>query len=421
MNEETRTKLALFRFSLIAPLVNGSTDRTAREYLEEICAKPYDVPGFGQREFSTSTLKHWLYAYRKHGLDGLKKAHRTDQGKFRTLSSEAQEFIMEDLKANPGRTALAIYQDLVNARLADIPSLSTVQRFVRNLRSTLIEPEIERRRYECKFANDCWQSDVCVGPYLLVGGKKKRTYLIAILDDASRLIVHSQFFFQGNYLALEETFRQALLKRGIPKKLFVDNGKVFQSQQLQLICARLGIAVSFARPYSPASKGKIERYFRTFRDQFLSQLDLREVSSLEVLNKLNLAFTEETYNRRPHSSLQGKSPIDRFLEDQDKLQFPSHAQLERQFLHEVKRRVTKDAIVSLDKVAYEVPQIYCGCQVKILFSPYDSSQVYLVPPGEETSIRIDPVRTVDNSQIPRKQNLRKPLDYTALYGGEDSV
>lgn len=117
-----------------------------------------------------------------------------------------------------------------------MPFLSTMQRFVRNLRSTLIEPEIERRRYECKFANDCWQSDVCVGPYLLI---------------------------------LEETFRQALLKRGIPKKLFVDNGKVFQSQQLQLICARLGIAVSVARPYSPASKGKIERYFRTFRDQFL--------------------------------------------------------------------------------------------------------------------------------------------------------
>ena len=281
MDKNTKTELALFRFSLIAPLVNGSCEKSQKEYLEEICAKRYDVPGLGNREFSTTTVRYWLSLYRRYGLDGLKTKPRNDQGRFRHLSFEAQEFIKESLKASPGQTAIMIHQDLLNSRLSDKPSLSTVSRFVRQLRNTLTEPEIERKRYECRFANDCWQSDIMVGPYLLIDGKKLKTYLIAFMDDASRLIVHSQFFFTENYLALEETLRQALLKRGIPKKIFVDNGKVYQSLQLRLICARLGITLSFARPYSPSSKGKIERFFRTLRNSFLSQLDISDISSFE--------------------------------------------------------------------------------------------------------------------------------------------
>lgn len=117
------------------------------------------------------------------------------------------------------------------------------------------------------------------GPILTLDGKKKRTYLIALLDDASRLVIRCEFFFEENYLALEATFRQALPERGIPKKLFVDSGRIFRSQQLQLICTRLGIVLSYTRPFSPASKGKAERYFRTFREQFLDCLETQEITS----------------------------------------------------------------------------------------------------------------------------------------------
>ncbi|MBO8129868.1 MAG: DDE-type integrase/transposase/recombinase [Peptococcaceae bacterium] len=417
MNENLREDLALFRFSLIAPLVRGTTEKSIKEYLEEVCAKTYDVPGLGLREFSPSTLKHWLTDYRRHGLEGLKREPRSDRGTFRSLSPEAQQFITESLKASPKRSAVNIYQDLLTTKLPDLPSLSTVQRFIRQNRNSLVEPEIERRRYECEFANDCWQSDVCVGPYLLLNGKKKKTYLIAFLDDARRLIVHSQFFFEENYQALEETFRQALLKRGIPKKLFVDNGKIYQSRQLRLICARLGIALSFTRPYSPASKGKIERYFRTWRQQFLTPLQSEQITSLQQLNQLNTAYAENTYNHRPHSALGELTPMQRFLQDKDKLQFLSPAQIEAAFLHQVKRRVTKDATVSIERVVFEVPQIYCGQQVDILFQPRDLTWAYLKHPHTDKPIRIEPIRTVDNSKIPRKQNRPEPIDYTQLYQG----
>ena len=412
MDEKTRNDLAIFRFSLIAPLTNGTLQKPMREYLEEICAKKYEVPGLGLREFSPSTLRHWLYCYNKYGFDGLRKELRSDRGQFRTLSAEAQQFIMELLKASPKMKASSIYEQMLAAQLLGTPSLSTIQRFVKRVRNTLTEPDIERRRYECEFANDCWQSDVCFGPDLIVDGKKKKAYLIALLDDASRLVVHSQFFFEENYLSLEATLRQALLKRGIPKKLFVDNGKLFRSRQLQLICARLGIALSFTRPYSPASKGKIERYFRTLRGQFLDCLDIQDITSIEHLNQLLYSYVETTYNIRPHSSLGGQTPMERFLKDQERLRFVSGIHLNEAFLHSVTRRATKDAVVSVKKVAFEVPQIYCGQQVEILFTPQDLNHVFLQPPHGGERIRIEPVQLIDNSRIPRKQNQHGSIDFS---------
>ena len=188
----------------------------------------------------------------------------------------------------------------------------------------------------------------------------------------------------------------------------------------------MGITLSFARPYSPSSKGKIERFFRTLRNSFLSQLDISDISSFDELNKLNTAYIEGTYNQRPHSSLNGLSPIERFLQDKEHLRFVEASRIQRDFLHEVKRRVSKDATISLNRKIFEVPQIYCSHQVKILYSPYDLSLpdennisfAYISPPEGGELIRIYPVRTVENSMIPRKQNLREPIDYTRLYEGE---
>ena len=417
MDDKTKQELALFRFSLIAPLVNGTAGRPAKEYIEEVCSRRYDVPGLGVREFSPSTLRGWLSSYNKSGLDGLIKKTRDDDGKFRSISPEAKMLIDEVLKANPTKTALNVYQSLLASRLPDAPSLSTVQRYVKQVRSALSEPQVERRRFECQYANDCWQSDAMQGPYILEDGRKRETHLLIFLDDTSRLVVDSRYFFVENYLALEKLLYQALLKRGIPKKIFCDNGKIFHSTQLSLICARLGIALSFARPYSPESKGKVERYFRTHQEQFLKDLDIHKITSLDQLNQLNAAYTEGTYNLRKHSALNGLSPMERFMRDQERLRFVSRDRLDQAFLHEEKRRVSKDATVSLGKTFYEVPQIYCGLRVVILFSPHDPSCVYLKPPDGGELIRIQPVRPVDNSMIPRKQNLRDPLDYTKLYEG----
>lgn len=258
MDEKTRNELALFRFSLIAPLVNKTVTGSAKDYLEAICARSYQIPGVGTKELSPNTVRRWLSDYRRFGLEGLKRKPRNDKGLSRTLTANGAQTIKEMKELHPEKTAASIYYTLLSNGVFDPPvSLSTVQRYLKKLDLKTDNCVIERKRFTFEFANDCWQTDTLVGPYLLIDGKKKRTYLMAFLDDASRLLVHGTFFFEENSQNLQTVFKKAVLKRGIPKRVFCDNGKVFDSLQLRLICASLSVILSHARPYSPASKGYV--------------------------------------------------------------------------------------------------------------------------------------------------------------------
>lgn len=420
MDEKIRNELALFRFSLIAPLLNGSVEGSAKDYLESVCARSYQIPGVGLREFSPATVKRWLCEYRRHGLEGLKRKLRSDQGLARTLSADLSQSIKEIKQLYPKKTCTAIYNELLNAGVLGNPpvSLSTVGRYIRKLNLTPSEQQVERKRFEFEFANDCWQTDVCHGPYLRIEGKKKKTFLIAFLDDASRLLVSGEFFWEENCHNLQVVLKKAILKRGIPKRIFCDNGKIFDSMQLRLICASLGITLSHARPYSPESKGKIERVFRTIRTQFINMLTLSDISSLEALNGQFLYYYQSTYNLRPHSSLGGRSPMERFLLDKDKLRYvPSKELLEQVFLHEATRKVKKDATISLLKKVFEVPQSLIGQSITVRFDPEDDSKAYIPLGNPASMVTIYPVRPIDNSRIVRMQNQRPPIDYSGLYGG----
>ncbi len=264
MDENLRQNVALFRYSLIAPLVTETfTQSTAKEYLEEVSAKEYTTP-LGNREYAPETIKEWLRLYRRFGIDGLYPKVRSDKGKPRNLPDDAKEFIISSKLNSPKRSAKSIYQELIAKGYVnyDEISLSTVQRFISksNLSSKKLEGA-ERLAFEFEFPNECWQSDISVGPYLSIDGKKHKSFIFAILDDSSRLIIHAEAFFNDNFLSLLSVFKKAVSKRGIPKKLFVDNGKVYKSNQMQFITASIGTILSFARPYSPESKGKIERWF----------------------------------------------------------------------------------------------------------------------------------------------------------------
>ncbi len=411
MDEKRRLDLALFRFSLIAPLVNGSLETSVQEYLDAVCAKAYDVPGLGRREFSPRTILTWRSLYRQYGLEGLKSKPRNDRGHFRRLSMEAQTFLAEALRKNHRATATALYEDLVQARLLGHPpcSLSTVQRFLRTVEVPQTGPE--RRRFAFAHANDCWQADLCVGPYLPGKGGKRRANLLAILDDASRLCVHAAFTFEANSQAFESVLKAALQKRGLPQKLYLDNGKIFRSQHLQAVCARLGITLCHSQPYQPEGRGKIERFFRTVREQCFDKLEPGGLASLAALNQRLAAYIEGVYHQRPHSSLEGASPMERFLADADRLRSLSPERLERAFLRENERRVAKDATVSLDGVAFEVPQPFVGQRVFLLHRSGDLSRAWLRQ-ADGSLCEILPVRPVDNSRIPR----RRPeiIDYSIL-------
>ena len=420
MDEKTQNEIALFKFSLIAPIINGTVTGSTKDYLESICAKAYQVPGRGLKELSPNTVRHWLLEYRRYGLEGLKRKPRQDKGFFRQLSPEIVQTVKEIKSLNPDKTATAIYHDLLAAGLlnSNPVSLSTIQRYLKRL-DFKAKPEVERKRFVFECANDCWQTDVLAGPCLLIDGKKKATCLIAFLDDASRLISGGQFFFEEKASNLLIVFKKAVLKRGIPKRIFTDNGKIFSSLHLRMICASLGVILSHARPYSPASKGKIERVFRTIRSQFLEALELESIQSLDDLNSRFNSYVESVYNLRIHSSLNNLAPLTRYLQDKDFLRFVSAKdKLDQVFLHEAVRKVNNDATIALNKQVYEVPQNFIGQSVTVRFDPENLAKVYLKAGEPPLEFTVYPVRAVDNSKVIRKQNQKRQIDFAGLFGGE---
>lgn len=275
---------------------------------------------------------------------------------------------------------------------------------------------MERRRFVMEHANDCWQADTCSGPFLTVDGRKRRTYLIAFIDDASRLIPHCEFFFLDNARNLAITLRKAILKRGLPKKIFCDNGKSYSSLSLRFACARLGIMLTHARPYSAPSKGKVERFFGVLRTQFLNNVRPEDIKDLQYLNEMLNSYIEGVYHVHPHSSLDGQSPIQRYMADRDHIRcIESKEDLDTAFLYQTTRKVNSDATISVSKVAFEVPQSFIGSQVTVGYDPTDLSRAHIMDQNFRISVTVYPVKPVDNARIPRAQYLKEPISYSLFY------
>ena len=417
MDESLRQRIALFRYSLIAPLVTETfTQPTAREYLEDICSKKYDTPRGNKEEFAPETLKDWLRKYRRYGIDGLYPKGRSDKGKSRKLPDEAKDFIVSSKINFPRRSAKAIYQELIAKGYIGYGniSLSTIQRFISKagISKRKLEP-VDRRAFEFEFANDCWQSDISVGPYLTIDGKKHKTYIIAIIDDASRLIIHAEAFFSENLLALLSVFKKGIAKRGIPKKLFVDNGKVYKSNQMHFICASLGTILCYARPFSPESKGKVERWFKTLQDQWMNVIDWASFKSLEELNVSLAHYVEKDYNNTVHSSI-GQVPVDKFFGHIERIRFvASKQELDYIFLYRVCRKVKNDATVSIDNLLFEVPMKYIGDRINIRYDPTCLDKAFIFSEDGKLMDGICPVKKIDNSKIRRNDNV-KPVDFSCF-------
>lgn len=137
------------------------------------------------------------------------------------------------------------------------------------------------RRYERAHINEVWCGDSSVGPYLKIDDKKKRTYIIALLDDASRYIIGIDIFFNDNFVNLMSVLKTAISRYGKPKILNFDNGSSYKNKQIELLAARIGTTISYCAPYTPTSKAKIERWFKTMKDQWMSQLNMNDYSSID--------------------------------------------------------------------------------------------------------------------------------------------
>lgn len=413
MDEELRREIALFRFSLIAPILNDTyPNETVKSYLEEICAKSYETPLGLKKEYAPPTIKEWLRLYKTKGIDGLYPKNRKDKGDSRKLKSEVKQIVINLKKANPVRTAKSIYEEIIvttKIKPSEV-SLSTIQRYVKKIDLSAVDTLKDRRAFEFEKPNECWQSDISVGPYVTINGVKHKTYIVAFLDDASRLILSCKAFETDNLLAVLEVFRDAIATRGIPKKVFFDNGKVYRSVQMELICASLGCALCFAEPYSPQSKGKIERWFQTLQKQWQQLLDTSSFTSIDHLNESLNDYVELKYNRDYHTSIKAK-PMDKFLAHIKNMIRPSEQELKNIFLYRVERKVKNDATISIDKEIYEVPTKYVGNKIYVRYDPTNHEEAFIFSENGERLERITKVNKIDNSKI-RRAGKRESVDFS---------
>ena len=405
MKTDLEQEMALFRYNLIAPLINGTyTETSVNAYCINVAQKNYVLPDGSTRKFSHETIKWWFRKYRDMGFNGLYSKTRSDNGKLRSLSCEIQNIIIEKKKENFRKTATSIYKELIDEGFIseNEVSLSAIIRFVGKIKNKLnICSGEDMRAFEMKYANDLWQIDTSHGPFITIDGKKYKTYLIAIIDDASRLIVGYGFYLADNAVNVQLTLKDAILRYGIPKRLYADNGAPYKNVQLSLICANLGISLQHAKAYHGNQKGKIERTFRTIKEGWMYNINYDDFHSPEMLEK-SLASFINCKNNTIHS-ITKKTPMDRFLEDADRIIRKDERIVNQAFMHTIERKVGNDALVRIEGESYETSQNYIGKRVVIRYVP-DMRHIYLQN-DDGTLKEIFKVNRVENSQIKRQEPL----------------
>jgi putative transposase len=348
--------------------------RTRHERILNVAAMTFLDEEGNLRQFTWRTIQTWFYRYKNHGITGMTNHARKDKGQVRKTTPEE---LLEAINAarphfhHQRTNKRALYRFCIEKGLLqpDRIAQTTFYRFLREY--DLLAPHVnddnrKRLAFSMKYANQLWQADTMFGPYLdtgLSGGGRKQARLIAFIDDASRVLCHGEFFFEENVNTLVQAIRAAFYKRGVPEQLLVDNGSIYSCQEIILICARVGCILRHTAVRDAAAKGKIERFFRRVRDQFLvRQLDL---SSLEALNRQFTHWVENDYNAMPHDGLSMK-PIDRFGIDLARIRFlaPSEHNDEL-FYAEATRKVKKDNTFSFAGRRYETPVNLAGKEIQL--------------------------------------------------------
>ena len=417
MQEKDREKIALFRYGIIAPILNSQVE-SKQDYLAEICSQVHQVPYRGTKEYKPKTIEEWLRIYGKEGFDGLKPKSRSDKGQARSIPSELKGTILELREQRRDLPVSMFYELLVQKGIIKICdfSYSTVYRLLKkhDLVGKEKRNEPERRRFAHDRVNILWQTDTWNGPYLKDGGKKKPTYLIAFIDDCSRIVPAARFSFTEKTEDLMRVFEEGLLRRGIPKIMYADNGKIYRSDQFQLACATQGISLLHTRVQDPAAKGKVERLFGNVSQRFMPLFRQEQISSLDELNNFFWQWLEREYHRKEHSAL-GMSPLDRYLSQMSEVKMVADpAALKVLFLKREYRKVRHDGTISLKGHLFEVPPLFIGQRIELR---HDEAleQVDIYAEGKKIAAA-KAVNLADNAHVKRQ---KPPLSFSELYGEDE--
>ncbi len=378
-------QVALFRYQVICPALDpGLTGRQRGRIVRGIAAQAHDHPFTGPVRYSRDHLDRWIRSYRAGGFDALVPSIR--QPGPRT-DAETLDLAAALKVENPGRTAAQIAR-ILTASTGWSPSESTLLRLFH--RRELMGPAAGETgevfgRFEAAEVNERWAGDALHGPH--IAGRK--TYLFAFIDDHSRLVTGYRFGFAEDTVRLSAALQKALTSRGVPQTLYVDNGSAYVDAWLLRACGKLGVRLVHATPYRPQGKGKIERFFRTVREQFLIEFTDETIgkivegapdpaAALAEVNRLFSAWVETVYHRSVHTET-GQTPIDRWDTYWAKAghlpAVPSGDQLSEAFKWSEQRRVTKTATVSLHGNTYQVEPALAGRKVELVFTPFDLARI----------------------------------------------
>jgi transposase InsO family protein len=385
--EERRKTRALARFAAVQAVLQGvQAGQPLARALEYACTQAW-----AGRIYNMSTIETWYYAYRKEGFGSLEDKIREDLGKCRALEGAEVESLLELRQAYPLLTLKALAKELVRTgKLQEGRfSLSTLYR-------RLAEAGLDRqsmkmgsgvkgptKAFEVPLPNMLWMADCMHGVPIRTEQGAQKTFLFALIDDCTRVCVHAQFYAYERLEGFLDTLRKAVQGRGVPDKLYTDNGSAFISQQLAIVCANLGTRLLHCKPYHSWSKGKIERFFLTVQNQFQATLLFEPVKSLEHLNQRFWKWLETDYHQREHAALQGESPSARFARLGQSIRLlDKAAPLDRWFGMEQKRRVRKDATFSLDGRYWEVASHLKGQIVTVYYDPVTYNRVEVALRGQ---------------------------------------
>ena len=405
INKDPDRELAYFRFALIAPVIQGTfPDASIAAYCRRVTEFPIARPDGVMFHYKPATLERWVNLYKAGGMDALLPRERSDKGSVRSLSDECILEIYRMKEKFPKLDALQIHIRLVqDGLLPATVSPRTIQRFIKanNLKpSAASGPLKDRKAFEEPFFGAMWQADTCYFPYIPDGaGKRQRTYLIAIVDDHSRMIVGARLFFEDNAYNFQKALKNAVATFGVPNKLYVDHGPSYENSQLSFICGSIGTVLIHAPVRDGAAKAKVERTFGTLKSRWLNGIDTKQILSL---NDFNLELTEEVrkHNLTVNSST-GQAPMDRFLHTRGHIRLPkSEEWLHECFMNRITRKVRNDSTLSIQNMQFDVPMQFMRQSVEVRFLPDMLSEAYILDNGTRYPLKLTDKQA--NSRVKRE-------------------
>ena len=365
-------KLAHFKFSFIAPVIQGNfLDSSKSAYYKRVTQEPLTRPDGTRFAYRPKTLEFWEQLYRKGGMDALMPAARSDKGVSRNLPDTAMAEIYRLKETFPRLNATQIYLFLLREGfITKNTSLRCVQRFIKSygLKTGKASAIKDRKAFEETHFGAMFQADSCYFPHIKENGKSRRTYLMLIIDDFSRMIVGAKLFYHDNAENFQILLKATVSTYGICDKLYCDNGAPYANNQLALITGSIGTLLLHAPVRDGAAKAKVERAFRSIKERWLYGLDVKQISSLAEFNT-QLCQHIRAYNLTFHSGI-SDAPMDRFLKSNEKIRKPESQQwLDECFMNRVNRKVKRDATFTIDKISFDAPMQFIGQTVEVRFLP----------------------------------------------------